>query len=449
VKDKGFIFDYAKCVGCHACIIACYNENRVAPPISWRNISSFNSKKIPLYGFLHLSLACNHCKEAPCLKACPARAYTRDLVTGAIIHNPKRCIGCKYCTWVCPFDAPKFNPKTNIIEKCNFCNHLLLENGIPACANNCPTGALSYSEINEVAVVDSLGFTKNKIFPKINTKRNEVSGSIPTMNPECNTQADINLHISTKLLSKISAGEEWPLILFTLIASILSGWFISGNLFTSQYINTIIYTSIGVVGIILSTFHLGKPLRAPYSIINIKSSWLSREILFFAIFFTTSLLYIHFYKNDILFYTSIISSILMLISIDFVYLKFNYKYLIPQSASALVTAILFAFLFSSQANFVIIILGLKAILYLLQKQNRILYKRITFLSLSRFVFGFLTPLILIISFNSLDLSVPCIILGELIDRYEFYDALYIETPQNNLNKAIANMGRGFSLLFKN
>ncbi len=68
------------------------------------------------------------------MKNCPALAYTRDKETGAIIHHAEACIGCKYCTWTCPYDAPKFNEATKIVEKCNFCVDRISDGKQPACA---------------------------------------------------------------------------------------------------------------------------------------------------------------------------------------------------------------------------------------------------------------------------------------------------------------------------
>jgi Fe-S-cluster-containing dehydrogenase component len=139
-----FIFDQNKCVGCHACVVACMNENGFQSPDQWRNIHQSQEFHFPSLPLFYLSLACNHCEDAPCLKNCPALAYSRDEKTGAVIHHPEKCIGCKYCTWACPYDAPKFNSKTGIVEKCTFCNHRIEENLKPACANLCPVGALDF-----------------------------------------------------------------------------------------------------------------------------------------------------------------------------------------------------------------------------------------------------------------------------------------------------------------
>ena len=433
MREKGFIFDYAKCVGCHACIVACKNENHTVSPLSWRGVNAFNPKKIPLSGFLYLSLACNHCNEAPCLKACPANAYSKDRITGAIIHNPKRCIGCQYCTWVCPFDAPKFNPNTCIIEKCNLCNHLLVDGKTPACANNCPTGALGFGEIDINSNVDAAGFSSQKIFPRIKVNRPEIISSIPEMDIELNLIND-NYKYKPKISSKIIAVKEWPLILFTVIASVLSGWFSALSMNNEVSYNPIFYLSLGLFGIILSAFHLGKPFRAINSLFNLKTSWLSREILFFMLFLICSLTYLQIYKNEIFFYISLLFSILMLLSIDKVYIAFSKNNIIYHSAGAVITAILFTFVFNYQVNFIIAILSLKAVLYIMQKNKQVRSKNKPLLSFLRVLLGFIFPFAIILFLNLAEYVFPFIIIGEIIDRYEFYDSLNVETPQSNLLK---------------
>src|SRR5512133_736522 len=100
---KGFIVNTSKCVDCKACSAACIIENgwMVKP----RNIYTYNSTAEQLFSLINLSLACNHCESAACMDGCPASAYSRDLVTGAVILDEKKCIGCRYCQWNCPYDA--------------------------------------------------------------------------------------------------------------------------------------------------------------------------------------------------------------------------------------------------------------------------------------------------------------------------------------------------------
>ncbi|HAN79033.1 MAG TPA: 4Fe-4S ferredoxin, partial [Bacteroidales bacterium] len=76
-----FVFDTNKCVGCHACAVACSIENGGKAQINWREIQTYNRIKHPDLPLFHFSLACNHCEEAPCMKACPALAYSRNSET--------------------------------------------------------------------------------------------------------------------------------------------------------------------------------------------------------------------------------------------------------------------------------------------------------------------------------------------------------------------------------
>jgi Fe-S-cluster-containing dehydrogenase component len=76
-----FVHDLATCVGCHACVVACAVENGTAPGGSWRQVVTFNEDRVPGRLVYHLSLACNHCLDAPCARHCPALAISRDART--------------------------------------------------------------------------------------------------------------------------------------------------------------------------------------------------------------------------------------------------------------------------------------------------------------------------------------------------------------------------------
>ncbi|MBE0679907.1 MAG: 4Fe-4S binding protein, partial [Bacteroidales bacterium] len=115
---RGFVFDAALCVSCKACNAACMLENGLQP--GTRNIYTWNDSGLPLMAVVSLSLACNHCEKPSCAEGCPAKAYTIE-GDGLVIHHADRCMGCGYCTWRCPYDAPKINQALGYIEKCHFC----------------------------------------------------------------------------------------------------------------------------------------------------------------------------------------------------------------------------------------------------------------------------------------------------------------------------------------
>lgn len=435
MKDKGFIFDYSKCVGCHACIVGCFIENKTNPPMAWRQINSLNQKKIPLAGSLNLSIACNHCLEAPCLKACPAKAYYRDEHTGAVIHQSEKCIGCKYCTWACPFDAPKFNKSSGTIEKCHLCNHLIIDGFKPACAKQCPTGALTFDSIDKSNNILHFGLPNTAFQPRINTLNSDVLKNIPEMDLSI-TGYDPDNMLNEEPDNKIHALNEWPLVVFTFIFTFLSGWIFSFQP-GSPLILKGIFILLGIIGIIISTLHLGKPFRAPRSIINLKTSWLSREILLSGLFISTSIVFLFLFHSFYILLIISLLSILLLSSIEMVYSLPQKKYTTPfHSANTLLTAILFGSLFTGQFKLLVIIIVVKALLYLIRKKN---IGNITIWIISgafiRTILGFCMPLSLIFFTNPLytNLLFICLLVGELIDRFEFYNDLYLNSPSAELD----------------
>ncbi len=88
-----------------------------------------------------------------------------------LFFNANKCIGCTYCTWACPYDAPKFVNSIGLVEKCTLCTNRLNEGFKPACANLCPTGALDFGEITSNDQPRIPGFTEKGIDPgnKINS----------------------------------------------------------------------------------------------------------------------------------------------------------------------------------------------------------------------------------------------------------------------------------------
>jgi Fe-S-cluster-containing dehydrogenase component len=113
-----FVLDLDRCTGCEACVVACNTENSVSDELSWRRIHTYNSQRLATSPVFHFTLACNHCLEPACMHNCPANAYTKDPSTGAVLIDQELCMGCRYCSWVCPYEAPQFNADSGVMEKC-------------------------------------------------------------------------------------------------------------------------------------------------------------------------------------------------------------------------------------------------------------------------------------------------------------------------------------------
>lgn len=139
----GWIIDLTRCIGCHACYVACKAENRTPLRTDWRKVILRERGTFPAVQREFISVACNHCDEPACLKACPAGAITKR-ADGVVLIDQARCIGCRYCTFTCPYGAPRVDTLTNKVSKCTLCVHRLDAGLRPACAETCLTGAITF-----------------------------------------------------------------------------------------------------------------------------------------------------------------------------------------------------------------------------------------------------------------------------------------------------------------
>ncbi|HWO01232.1 MAG TPA: 4Fe-4S dicluster domain-containing protein [Blastocatellia bacterium] len=144
----GFLIDHRKCIGCHACTVACKSENEV-PLGTFRTWVKYIEKgEYPDTRRFFSVMRCNQCEDAPCITICPVTAlYRRD--NGIVDFNGDRCIGCKSCMQACPYDALYINPNTNTAEKCNYCAHRVEAQLEPACVIVCPVQAIVSGDMDD------------------------------------------------------------------------------------------------------------------------------------------------------------------------------------------------------------------------------------------------------------------------------------------------------------
>ena len=307
---RGFEFDAALCVDCRACNAACMLENGFQS--GTRNIYSWNSEALSLLRVINLSLACNHCEKPACLEGCPAKAYTVDS-TGGVIHHQERCMGCTYCTWRCPYDAPKINEEKGYIEKCHLCTGRASEGIEPACVTACPTGALRVTELDVFPAAGADWFPDTGIRPSVKLiGMAEMSGPIILPPPEEPGEEEISYPVPvTKLF------REWSLLVFSLLVIAASALFIAtaiSDTGASRVVPVILLTG----ALIISFAHLGLRTRAWRAVLNVTSSPLSREILI--VMFLTVLAYLNWLRPGMIhLFMLAITALLALISVDMVY----------------------------------------------------------------------------------------------------------------------------------
>ncbi|MCK6584166.1 MAG: dimethylsulfoxide reductase subunit B [Anaerolineales bacterium] len=156
-KQLAFYVDINKCSGCKACQIACKDRSNLPVGVRWRKVFQYeggewvdqNGQMIPSSVYTYsVSSACMHCKKPICMDVCPTSAISKR--DDGILINADMCIGCRYCSWACPYGAPQFNEELNVMTKCDMCQDLVDKGERPACVESCPYRAMDFGPLDEI-----------------------------------------------------------------------------------------------------------------------------------------------------------------------------------------------------------------------------------------------------------------------------------------------------------
>ncbi len=157
---KVFVFDSAKCNGCYGCQLACKDEhwNNEWLPYAlpqpdtghfWCKMTQTDHGQVPKVRVEYKPLFCNHCDDAPCIKADPEVSFKRS--DGLVIMDPMKAKGRRDLVDSCPYGAIYWNEDLEVPQHCTGCAHLVDEGELPHCVDVCATGALRFGEEEEFA----------------------------------------------------------------------------------------------------------------------------------------------------------------------------------------------------------------------------------------------------------------------------------------------------------
>src|SRR5689334_11681199 len=142
-----FVIDQRKCIGCHACTVACKAEHEVPLGVYRTWVKYIEKGEFPDTRRYFLVNRCNHCDNAPCVAICPTRALFQRK-DGIVDFDSSRCIGCKSCMQACPYDALYIDPYSHTAAKCNYCAHRTEIGLEPACVIVCPERAIIAGDLH-------------------------------------------------------------------------------------------------------------------------------------------------------------------------------------------------------------------------------------------------------------------------------------------------------------
>ena len=176
-KKLGLVIDLDTCVGCHACAVNCkeWNTSGHTAPLTdtqpygalpdgvWLNrVHTYEAGTGTESRTVHFPRSCLHCEQPACVTVCPTGASYKRAEDGIVLVNADICIGCKLCSWACPYGAREFDQDQGVMRKCTLCvdriyNENIVEaERVPACVKACPAHARHFGDLGDATSEVSL-----------------------------------------------------------------------------------------------------------------------------------------------------------------------------------------------------------------------------------------------------------------------------------------------------
>jgi len=293
-----FFFDSASCSGCKACQVACKDWNGLEDGRLWRRVievegggwARSGAAWRPSVFAYNLSISCAHCEQPACLEACPAAAIHRR-ADGLVLIDREKCLGCEYCSWACPYGAPQFDRRAGVMGKCDFCAGRLAAGQAPVCVAACPLRALHFGErqaLEErygpprpVYPLPDPALTRPALVLNPHPLAGAAQPASPYLRfagPQSAPEAGLKQHalVAFTLLMQIASGLVGAGCLAALLVRVWPGPEAAAAPLGAAALPAL---ALAGLGLLASLFHLGRPERAARAVLNLRRSWLSREVL--------------------------------------------------------------------------------------------------------------------------------------------------------------------------
>jgi len=284
-EQLAFEVDLDRCTGCKACVSACHTLNGLDDKELWRSVGLLHGGTQAAPVQQTVTSACHHCVDPACLNGCPTRAYEKDPVTGIVKHLDDQCFGCQYCTLMCPYDAPKFNPARGIVRKCDMCSGRLAHGEAPACVQACPSGAIAIRVVSQSSIVaasDAQRFLPGAPAP---------AHTLPSTQYKTARALPNNL-LPADFYSTRPEHSHPPLVVMLTLTQLSVGAFVlalwmervHGHAIGNALAHAVLAAVMLLLALAASIFHLGRPTQAWRAVLGLRTSWLSREALVFGLY---------------------------------------------------------------------------------------------------------------------------------------------------------------------
>lgn len=312
MAQYAFYLDAAACSGCKACQIACQDKHALPAGVLWRRVYEVSGGGWRAEGdawrqdafAYNLSIACNHCAQPVCAEVCPTGAmYRRG--DGIVLIAAERCVGCHYCEWACPYGAPQYDARAREMTKCTLCADELELGKPPACVAACGLRALDFGAPERLAMSYAFqrtgrrsGFVPAGVLAARSVPLPDPGLTEPALLLRSHPHAERALNGEARVANgeevrprAVSKYREASLVAFTLLVQLAVGlfwaWLVLRWTAPSPASARGVLLAVGpilLLGTAASLLHLGRPGRAWRALANLRTSWLSREILLTACF---------------------------------------------------------------------------------------------------------------------------------------------------------------------